>query len=171
MDAAGLVCGVSSLIRFPVNRQENRSQSSGESTSGQGFKERSPAAAQTPFVPGRCPIFSGRWRTAYIHFLLLERKRVSVPLSRLMSFRPGGPLSLPSGLSSASSLAGGTSPILPPAPPFLFLHPPAQLVGLIPSSVPQAIGSCSPPPRCQRAKSTPPLMSSAHFRFPCRCPS
>lgn len=117
MDVAGLLCWVSSLIRFPVNRQENKSQSSGESTSGQGLKERSPAATETPFVPGRCPVFSGRWRTAYIHFLLLERKRVSVPLPRLMSLGLGGLFLCPLGFHRSPALLGAPHLFCLQAPP------------------------------------------------------
>ena len=54
--------------------------------------------------------------------LFVGKKCVSAPLSKLMSFRTGSLLCLLCGLSSSPRLAGGTSPLLLPPTPLLFLH-------------------------------------------------
>ena len=78
------------------------------------FKEYSQAAAEAPCF-GQVPRLLWPDMDCLIP-LLGGKKRMSFHLSKLMSSRTRRPLSRPSGLSSASSLPGGTSPLLPPSP-------------------------------------------------------
>lgn len=89
------------------------------------LEDYSQSAAKTPFVSKKFPVFSDPTWTAYFHFLLVERKRVSVHVSELLNSGTLSPLPLLPGLSSAFSLDGHTSPPLSPPP----LLPPLRLRG------------------------------------------
>ena len=78
---------------FQVNGYDNWSQLSVVSLpQDRNFKEYSQAAVKTPLVSGRFPAFSGLIWTAYFHFLLVERKHVSVTLFEQMSLETWSPL-------------------------------------------------------------------------------
>lgn len=97
-----MIIGANYLVYLPQDRDS---------------KEYSQAAPETPFVLGRFPVFSSPTCVAYFHILLVDRKYVSLPLNELTSFATWSPISLHSGLLSSSSLADGTSPLLPLPPP------------------------------------------------------
>ena len=146
--------GASRSFISRVNGYDNWSELSLFSLSRDGdFKEYSQAALKLLLFQASSLSPLAQRGTAYFH-LLVARKPPPCVLSELMSFRTGV-LSLPSGLLLASSLPGGTSPLLSPSPPVSL--PPWVLsakLALIPSCACGATGSCSYP-HCQGVRSTP----------------